>query len=134
MHCGSRVSPVPNYPTHNYLSRLPSPPNRPPPGIMTTLEPQAVCDTLLDADHSATIAVLIAGVESITALKDSVETTSVKAIFESVIVILTLVRVRMLVLLPFLRSLIDGTFRTKYIKIRWWNWPKTVSERSKSKI
>ena len=106
------------------------PQNRPQPCVMTTPEPWAVGDTFHGGDHSATIAVLSAGVESLTALKDTVEITSVKAVFESVIVILTLVRVRMLVLLPFSRLLIGDAVRTKYTKIRWWNWPKIVSERA----
>ena len=66
---------------------------------MTTPEPWAVGDTLPDAEHHSTkIAVLSADVESLTAVRDSVETTAIKTVFESVIDILTLVKVRMSVL------------------------------------
>lgn len=98
---------------------------------MTTPEPCAVGNPSLDTDHhSATTAVLSAGVESLTALKETVEIPSVKVAFESVIVILNLVRVRMFVLLPFLRSLIGDMDRTECRKFRSWNWLKTVSERA----
>ena len=86
---------------------------------MTTLESWALGGALPGVGRSATVAVLSADVESLTALKCSVEITSMKAIFESVIVILTIVMVRMLLLLPFLRSLVCDTVRAKYMKIRW---------------
>ena len=52
--------------------------------------------------HSETTAVFNADIESITAAKDAEEIIPVKVVFESVIVILTLVRVRGLVLSPLL--------------------------------
>ena len=88
---------------------------------MTTPKSWAVGDTFHGGGHSATIAVLSAGVESLTALMDSLEATSVKAIFKSVLCILTLVRVRILVPLPSLRSLIGDAVRMKDLKILWWN-------------
>ena len=81
---------------------------------MTTLEPWAVGEIRPDvANYSTTTAVLNAGLETLTALKDTVGTTPMKAIFESTIIILTLVRVRLLVLFPFLHSLISGITRTR---------------------
>ena len=56
--------------------------------------------------HLAATAVLNTDIETLTAFKDAVEVSPVKEIFESIIAILTLVKVGLLVLLPFLRSLI----------------------------
>jgi hypothetical protein len=44
--------------------------------------------------HSATTAALNAGIETLIAAKDTLEIIPAKAVFESVIIILTLVRVR----------------------------------------
>ena len=61
---------------------------------------------------SAKAAVLDANIETLTAFRDMVEATPLKAIFESVVPILTIVRVRLLVLFLF-RRLIRGTTRTR---------------------
>ena len=60
-----------------------------------------------------TIATLNADIETLNAFKDTVEATPVKIVLESVIVILTHIRVRLLVLLPFLHQLIGNTTRTR---------------------
>ena len=81
---------------------------------MAALEPWAVGDIRPDvANYSTTTAVLNAGIETLTALKGIVETTPVEAVFESATAILTLVRVRFLVLFPFLPPLTGGTTRTR---------------------
>ena len=74
---------------------------------MTTLEPHNV------DSYSATTAALNADIETLTAAKDTSEIIPVKLVFESVIVILTLVRVRDPVLSPCLCSLLDTTIRTR---------------------
>ena len=67
---------------------------------MTVLDPQAVVDVPPSVeDNSMTTAMLNADIRILTTFKDVVGTTPVKAVFESVIVILTLIRVRLLVLL-----------------------------------
>ena len=82
-------------------------PHCPPHCVMTTLESWAVGDISPDIlDSSMTTAVLNASIETLTALNDVVETTSMREVFNSVIVILTLVRVRLLVPLPLLYPLI----------------------------
>jgi hypothetical protein len=63
--------------------------------------------------HSATTAAFDADIGTLTAAKDTLEIIPVKVVFESVIVILTLVRVRVLILLPCLYSLLDNTIRTR---------------------
>jgi len=81
---------------------------------MTTPKPWAVGDTPLNVEHQPAItSVLTAEIKTLTDFKDIIESTPVKAVFESVITILTLVRVRLLVLFPFLHALISGTTRTK---------------------
>ena len=62
---------------------------------------------------SAKVAVLDANIETLTAFRDMVEATPLKAIFESVILILTIVRVRLGFLFLFLHRLIGGTTRTR---------------------
>jgi len=62
---------------------------------MTTFESWAVGDTRPDVGaRSATCAALNADIRALSAAKDVVEIASVKAVFESVIGILALVRVR----------------------------------------
>ena len=62
---------------------------------MTTFEPWAAGDTRPDVGaRSATCAALNADIRALSAAKDVVEIASVKAVFESVISILALVRVR----------------------------------------
>ena len=62
---------------------------------MTTFEPWAAGDTRPDVGaRSATCAALNADIRALGAAKDVVEIVSVKAVFESVISILALVRVR----------------------------------------
>jgi len=80
---------------------------------MATLEPWGADDTPSTIEnHPAVTAILNTDIETFTAFKDTLKDTPVKAIFESIIVILTLVRVRLLVLFPSLRSIIDSAVRT----------------------
>ena len=86
---------------------------------MTTPKPWAVGDPLPDPEHhSMTVAALSAGEEYLAAVKDTAETTAIKTVLESIVNILTLVRVRMFVLHPFLRPLIGDTVRTRSMKNR----------------
>lgn len=80
---------------------------------MATLGPWEVDDIPFTIeDHPAVTAVLNADIETFTAFKDTLKDTPVKAIFESIIVILTLVRVRLLVLShPRIRLLIARSGR-----------------------
>jgi len=81
---------------------------------MTTPESWAVGDTPPNIEHQPAItAVLNAEINTLTVFKDSIESTPIKAVFESVIAILTLVRVRFPVLVPLLHPLISGTTRTR---------------------
>jgi len=90
-------------------------PHRPSPCIMSTLEPWAVDDTPPNSEYNtATTAMLNTDIETLTASKDTVKATPVKAVFESVIAILTLVRVRLLVPFSFSRLLIGDTTRTRW--------------------
>ena len=96
---------------------------------MVTSEPPDA--TLSTEPDSVTTAILNVEIETLTASKDMIKAGPVKAVFESVIVILTLVRVRLLVLFLFLHLLTDDTVRTRWWrKIRLWNWPKPVPERA----
>ena len=81
--------------------------------IMAALEPWVGGDIPPDvASHSTTTAVLNAGIEILTTSKDTADsTTPVKAVFESAIVILTLVRVRPPVRFPLSHPLIDNMTR-----------------------
>ena len=70
--------------------------------VMTALEPWAVSDPIPNPEsNSATTATLDSYIKNLTAAKITVEIPAVKATFESAIVILTLIRVRILALLPF---------------------------------
>ena len=72
---------------------------------MTTPGPWAVGDIPTNvAQHETTTAVLNAEIETLTTFKDIVESIPVKAVFESVIGILTLVRVRIPRSVPILTS------------------------------
>ena len=89
---------VPNYPT---APVLPPASQHPTYCTMTTPDPWAVGDIQPDvANYSTTTSVLNTGIQTLTALKATVETTPMKVIFESAIIILTLVRVRVLILFP----------------------------------
>jgi len=78
---------------------------------MSTFEPP---DAASDAkSDSVTTAMFNAHIETLTTSKDMVKATLVKEVFESVIAILTLVRVRLLALFPFLHPLIGDTARTR---------------------
>ena len=65
---------------------------------MTTTEPWAVGDTLPDPGHHLAIATMCADVKYLTAFKDTIEVTYLKAAFESVIAVLALVKARIFVL------------------------------------
>ena len=81
---------------------------------MTIHESRAVDDVSSNvASQSTTTATLNAEIETLTAFKSSVENARVKAIFESVTVILTLVRVRLLVMFLFSNPPICDTIRTR---------------------
>lgn len=96
---------------------------------MATPEPRAVGDISPDvANRSMTTAVLNAEIETLTTLKNIVGGTPVKAVFESVIGILTLVRVRLFTPSPFSHPLIGYMTRTRARKIYLSNWPRTVSK------
>ena len=74
---------------------------------MITSEPAADGDTPPDVENRSEIAAMLtADIKSLTISKDIVEATPMKAVFESVTVILTLVRVRSIPLFPFSCSLI----------------------------
>lgn len=82
---------------------------------MATLEPWGVDDiSSAIGHHPAITAILDIDIETLTAIKDTLEATSIKPIFESIIAILTLVRVSLLVLFPFLHSLISNMVRTRW--------------------
>jgi len=81
---------------------------------MTASQPLADGDTPPDVeDRSAITAELNADIQTLTALKDAVEATLVKSVFESVIVILTLIRVRFLTLFPLSCPLIGSAIRMR---------------------
>ena len=82
-----------------------SPPtsHRPPPSIMTTLEPWAVGGSPTNVEYHPATA---------TMLNADIEVAPVKAVFESIIAILTLVKVRFL-LFPLLHPLIGDTTRAR---------------------
>ena len=103
------MTPVPNYST-----ALPFP-HHPPSCIATTSGPRTAHDMPPNVgSHSTTTAALNADIETLTATKDTLETIPrVKAVFESVIGILALVRVRASVLFPFSHLLIGDATRTR---------------------
>ena len=80
---------------------------------MTTFDPLVIDDAPNIESHSAAAAVLNVEIETLIAVKDTVEATPVKTILESVIVIQTLVRVRLFVLSPSLCLLIGDATRTR---------------------
>ena len=81
---------------------------------MSTFEPWAVGDATSNPEsNSATTAVLNTDIETLTAAKITIEIAPVKAAFELAIAILTLVRVRVSALLPFLHTFIGDTTRTR---------------------
>jgi len=81
---------------------------------MATLEPCGVDDIPSTIEcHLAITAILNTDIETFTVFKDTLKANPIKSIFESIIVILTLFRVRLLVLFPFLHSLIGNTVRTR---------------------
>ncbi|KAF9645269.1 hypothetical protein BDM02DRAFT_3120497 [Thelephora ganbajun] len=81
---------------------------------MTILEPRTVDNMLpIVGSHSATIAALNADAEALTAIKDKLEITPVKVVFESVIGFLDLARVRVPVLGHFSYSFPDDAVRTR---------------------
>ena len=101
---------VPNYPTSYHLVLDP---HRPLPRVMITPEPPAVGDIPTDvAHHATTTIVLNAEIKTLTVLNATILHEPVKAVFESVIVILTLVRVSLLVLFLSLHQFI-GAARTR---------------------
>jgi len=72
---------------------------------MATFEPWAVDDTPLTTEHHSPITTMLsADIETFTTFKDTLKATPIKAIFESVIVILTLVRVGFLSLFSYSRN------------------------------
>ena len=94
------MNPVFNYSTAHSLS---STPHCPPSRIMTTFESWPAGDTPPNfGSHLAATAALSADIGTLTAAKDTLQIIPVKVLFESVIVILGLVRVRTTVLPPFL--------------------------------
>ena len=81
---------------------------------MTTPESWATGDVPPNVSNcSTTTVVLNSGIKTLTAFKDIVEAIPVKPVFEAAITILTLVRVRLLVLFKFLHLLTCGTTRTR---------------------
>jgi len=81
---------------------------------MATSESRGVDGIPCAIEHHLTItAILNTDIEILTALNDTLNATPIKSIFESTIAILTLVRVRLLVLFLFLHSLIGNTVRTR---------------------
>ena len=97
----------------NFLLSRPSP-NSPLPRVMTTPEHRAVGDIPTDvAHHAATTTVLNTEIKTLSALNATIVPKPLRAVFESVIVILTLVRVSLLILFLFLHQLIGGAARTR---------------------
>jgi len=81
--------------------------------------------------HSEATPALNADIEILTVAKDTLEIIPVKALFESVIIILGLVRVMVIVLLPFFYSFLGDTVRTRWwTTTSSWNWQSTASERA----
>jgi len=80
---------------------------------MTAPKPWAVGDMPTDVAHRSTATTMQnSDGETLTAVKEIIESTPVKAVFESVIAILTLVQVRFIVLFRFLHLLIGDATRT----------------------
>jgi len=81
---------------------------------MATSEPWAIGDTRTNIEpHLSTVAVLNAGIETLTVTKNVVEISTVRVVFESVVAILTFVRVRVPDPPPSSYPLINGVIRTR---------------------
>ena len=79
---------------------------------MATPDPRAGFNTLSNINCDSEVAIVMnADIKSLAAFKDTAESTLVKEVFESVIVILTLARVSFPVRISSLRSLISETTR-----------------------
>jgi len=90
------------------------PPPHPQPYTMATSKSWGVDGLPSAVEHyPAIITILNTDIETLTALKDKLKDTPVKPIFESIVVILTLIRVRLLVFPSFLHLLIGNTVRTR---------------------
>ena len=101
-----------NYSTAHSLALTP---RCPPSCIMITFELWAIGDTPPNVgSHSAATATLNTDIGTLTAAKETLEIIPVQVLFESVIFILGLVRVRVTVLLPFLYSTLGDTVRTRW--------------------
>ena len=83
------------------------------PGTMPALVPWAVCDPAPNPKSDSTTTVLDAHIQTLTAAQSKVEIAPVKAVFESTIAILTLVRVMGSVLFLFLHLLNSAMPRTR---------------------
>ena len=81
---------------------------------MTASQLLADGDTPPDVeDRSAITAELNTDIQTLTVFKGTVEAAPAKAVFESIIVILTLIRVRFLTLFPLSCPLIGSTIRMR---------------------
>ena len=77
---------------------------------MATFEPRAIDDMpSTTEDRSAIITMLSTDIETLTVLKDTLQAAHITAVFESIIGILTLVRVSLVFVFPSLHSLIGHT-------------------------
>ena len=99
---------------------------------MPASESWAAGDPTPNLKSNSTMTVALDGyIEALTAAKSTVEITPVKAVFESTIAILTLIKVKNVILFLFSHPLIRGATRTRLqTTIRSWNWPNTVPERA----
>jgi len=81
---------------------------------MSTFESRAIDNTPSAVEHHSAIATMLnTDIEIFTTFKDTLEPTPIKAVFESITVILTLVRVSILAVFLFLHSPIGGVARTR---------------------
>jgi len=104
-----RVTPVPYYQTLYQPS-----PTLTSPSTMATSEPWGVDGIPPTVEHHQAITTILnTDIETLTVLKGTLKATPIKPIFESVIAILTLVRVRLLAPFPLLHSLTGDTARTR---------------------
>ena len=119
----ARVNSIPGY-----LSVAPHQSHPPQPCSMPASVSWAAGDPTPNLKSNSTMTVALDGyIEALTAAKSTVEITPVKAVFESTIAILTLIRVKNIILFLFSHPLIRGTTRTRLqTTIRSWNWPNTV--------
>ena len=96
------------------LTFSPLPSSRPSLYTMTTLDSLVAGDTPSTVAHHPTITPMLnTDIETFAAFKDTLKAAPVRAIFESIIVILTLVRVGFLALFPLLHSLIGNMARAR---------------------